>query len=86
MLNMVVSQRLLPNVGGGVVPCREYLVLGKAEHNILMDSVFENWPSVVRQFMDDKAIKGQSFETATRHLLLQGLITAETAAHPFPSN
>jgi len=78
-LRMVVTQRLLPRVGGGLVASREFMVFdNKARARFLDTESVEEWPTLARQMMVEKRCVAQTMEESAGNLLEQDLITMDT--------
>jgi defect-in-organelle-trafficking protein DotB len=77
-MRMVVTQTLLPKVGGGKVGCREYMIFDEHVRNTMLDQEIDNWPQVARSLLRNRECVGRSMADAALALLDQGLITEET--------
>lgn len=77
-INMVVTQLLLPKVGGGKVAVREFMVFDRKAKADLMGLEIEEWPSRIREMLSKRQVVGRSMSDAAKALLGDGRITAET--------
>lgn len=80
-LRMVVTQILVPKVGGGKVGCREYMIFDDKTRSRLLDEEIDNWPQVTRRLLKEGNCIGQSMATSAQKLLEQGLISDTTFRH-----
>lgn len=78
VLNLVVTQLLIPRKGGGKIGCREYMVFDKKARSALMGLEPEMWPSRIRELLFDNQVIGSSMANSARKLLEDDLITPET--------
>jgi twitching motility protein PilT len=76
ILEMVISQRLLPKVGGGRVATREIMVRNSAVSNLIRENKIAQIQSVIQSGQADGMI---SAERDLRNLLASGLISEEIA-------
>lgn len=74
-LKLVISQRLLPKVGGGLTPLREVLVNTPAVANIIRENRIPELISALQMGAEDGMI---TFEKDAKRLLKEGLIDDET--------
>jgi twitching motility protein PilT len=75
-LDMVISQRLLPRVGGGRIAAREIMVRNSAVANLIRENKIAQIRSVIESGSADGMI---SAERDLRNLLSAGLISEEVA-------
>ena len=76
LLQVVVSQQLLPAVGGGLVPAFEVMVANNAVRNLIRDSKLHQVDSVIAT----SAAEGMlSMDGSIAGLYMQGRITKDTA-------
>lgn len=76
LLRAVISQQLLPKVGGGLVPAREIMINNNAISNIIRNLHFEQLDTFIQ------TSKNQGMITMNKYidiLLQKGLITEKTA-------
>lgn len=78
ILNLVVTQLLIPRKGGGKIGCREYMVFDKKARSALLGLNLELWPSRIRELLFSKQVIGSSMADSARKLLEQDEITPET--------
>lgn len=74
-LRMVVTQALVPKVGGGRVSVREYLVFDEEVRDRLLTLEPDQWPAESRRLLRDK---GQPMGAGAERLLNDGLIDERT--------
>ncbi|WP_208638377.1 type IV pilus twitching motility protein PilT [Thalassospira xianhensis] len=77
-LNLVVTQLLIPKIGGGMVGCREYLVFDAKIRTRLSYMPITEWPQTIREILQARTSIGSSMEDSARQLHKEGKITAET--------
>lgn len=77
-LNLVVTQLLLPKVGGGVVGCREYMLFDTKVRAALMSINSEEWPDRLREMLKERQVTGSSMAQSAHRLLEKGEISGET--------
>lgn len=77
-MRMVVTQRLLPRIGGGKVACREYMVFDEEARMTLLDLDYNAWPQKIRSMLQNKDVVGRTMADCAKALLEEGLITPET--------
>lgn len=78
-LRMVVTQLLLPKIGGGKVGVREYMVFGpKVRERFLNEKDVDSWPRLARRLLQEQAAIGQTMQQAALKLLYDGQIDKET--------
>lgn len=70
-LRLIVTQRLYPKVGGGLVGAREFLVFDKEVRERFLVRPYEEWPVVASQVLRER---GQSMAMALNRLYDRGLI------------
>ncbi len=75
-LRGVVSQQLLPRVGGGLIATREVLVNTPACANLIRENKVEQIKNVIQT---GAAVGMQSYSQDIKRLVKEGLITPETA-------
>ena len=75
-LEMVISQRLLPKVGGGRIATREIMVRNSAVANLIRENKIAQIQSVIQSGQADGMI---SAEHDLRNLFSEGLISDEVA-------
>lgn len=78
VLNLVVTQLLIPRKGGGKIGCREYMVFDKKARSALQGLEPELWPGRIRELLFSKQVIGCSMADSARNLLEIGEITPET--------
>ena len=76
-LNLVVTQLLLPQVGGGKVGCREFLVFDRKVRTALVGLDPDKWPAKLREMLTARQVVGRSMADSARTLLTEGRITPE---------
>lgn len=77
-LRMVVTQVLLPRVGGGKVGCREFMIFDEKSRSKLLDIDVDDWPQAVRRMMWAGEADGSPMARSAKHLLESGLIEQRT--------
>lgn len=77
-INMVVTQLLLPRVGGGKVAVREFMVFDRKAKADLMGLDLEEWPTRIRDMLARRQVTGRAMSDAAKGLMEAGTITAET--------
>ena len=83
-MRMVVTQILLPKVGGGKTACREYLIFDDRVRKRLLEVDMDEWPALTREFLQSPDFKGRSMADAATALFEQGLIS--DATHRYITN
>lgn len=73
---LVVSQTLVPRVGGGRYPLREYLVINESIRNSFYDVTDPNRISSAVQLAVEK--RGRTMESVSREAFQKGIITEDT--------
>lgn len=76
VLTGVISQRLLPRIGGGRIPVVEIMVATTAVKNLIRESKTHQIPSVIQTSTEEGMV---SLEKALAERVQQGLITLEQA-------
>lgn len=71
-LQVIVTQRLFPRVGGGMVAAREYLVFDDDLRDQFLSRSYEEWPQIARRVMLEG--RGQTMGAAVRALHSAGLV------------
>jgi len=89
-LRMIVTQALVPKVGGGRIGLREYLVFDENVREILLDLPLERWTSETQRLLQrhgqtmeqtaTKAFKGGIIDRRTYLLLIKGFSGDEADA------
>lgn len=77
-MNMMVTQLLLPRVGGGKVGCREFLVVDRKVRSALGGLDTEEWPGKLTEMLSGRQVTGRSMADSAKDLLARKLITPET--------
>lgn len=77
-LRMIVTQVLIPRVGGGKVGCREYMVFDPDTRAKMLEYPIDDWPKIIRRLLSEGKVKGCSMTDSARELYKQGLIDATT--------
>lgn len=77
-LRMIVTQILVPKVGGGKVGCREYMVFDDKARFRLLETDVDDWPKVTRKMLSNKEVQGQSMIQAATRLFENGEIDERT--------
>ena len=70
-LRMVVTQALVPKLGGGRLGLREYLVFDENVREILLDTPIEKWTSEAQRLL---VRYGQTMEQTATKAFKEGLI------------
>jgi twitching motility protein PilT len=78
VLRGVISQRLLPRIGGGRVPAVEVMVNNARVAELIRERKTEEIPTAIAE---GEFFKMQTFERALIDLVLDGLVDRETAAN-----
>ncbi len=73
-LNLMVTQLLLPQVGGGRVACREFMVMDRKTRSALISTPHERWPSIMREMLTKRNCVGRSMADSAEVLLKEGRI------------
>jgi defect-in-organelle-trafficking protein DotB len=74
-LRMVVTQTLVPRVGGGRVGLREFLVFDDRVREIMLNLPLEKWTAEAQRLLRRY---GQPMEETARNVFKQGLIDRRT--------
>jgi defect-in-organelle-trafficking protein DotB len=77
-LNLVVTQLLLPKLGGGRVACREYVVFDAKVRAALVGQEPDSWPSKLREIMSQGWASSVTMAQSSEKLLTSGHISNET--------
>lgn len=77
-MRMIVSQLLLPKVGGGVVGCREFMVFSKDIREMFLNTEVEDWPMLTRRLFSEERAVGQTMSKAAQRLLYRNEISKDT--------
>lgn len=70
-VRMVVTQTLVPKIGGGRVALREYMVFTEEIREMLLNKTYEQWPSMLMDFVEKY---GQPMEKQAKKAFDAGLI------------
>lgn len=70
-VRMVVTQTLVPKIGGGRVALREYMVFTEEIREMLLNKTYEQWPAMLMDFVDKY---GQPMERQAKKAFDAGLI------------
>ncbi len=81
-LRAVISQRLLPRIGGGLVAIREFMIMNSAIGNLIREGKIEQIPTVMQTSAD---IGMMTIDQALDEAIRNGLIT-EGSALPYRQN
>ena len=87
VLNIIVTQLLLPRLGGGKQAVREYLVFDGNVRVALEDQEANEWPRLLRKMLrigktdQGHPVIGQSMAVAARELVIRGRISEEAARY-----
>ena len=77
-LRMVVSQLLLPKIGGGKVGCREFMVFGREVREEFLKEEVDRWPRLARRLLAEERAVGRTMSKSALDLLGRGLIDEAT--------
>lgn len=78
-MRMIVTQLLLPKVGGGKVGCREFMVFSpRVRDRFLNEKDVDSWPRLARRLLVEQFAVGQTMQQAALKLLYNGQISKET--------
>ena len=77
-IQMIVSQILLPKIGGGQVACREFMVFNDEIRESFLTNPINNWIALSRQLLSDHSECGQSLRYSATKLFEQGIIAKST--------
>lgn len=77
-LQVIVTQRLYPRVGGGMVAAREFMVFDDDVRDRFLVRPYEEWPRVARELLREGI--GQSMGDAVRRLHDDGLVDDRVVA------
>lgn len=70
-IRLIVTQTLVPKIGGGRVALREYMEFNEERREILLDMAFDKWPVVLTSMV---AEHGKTMERAAKDAYEAGLI------------
>jgi len=73
-LRMVVTQILVPRIGGGKVACREFMVFGRDIREAFLKENSDDWPKVSRRLLAEERAIGRTMAKSALDLLARGLI------------
>ena len=73
-IQMIVTQLLVPMVGGGRVACREFMVFNDEIRDSFLNQPINSWPQHSRELLSDSKVCGQSLTDSASKLLAQGEI------------
>ena len=76
-LRLIVSQILVPKIGGGQVACREFMVFDEATREEFHREHVDNWPTFARQLLLDGRVIGRTLHEAAHALVSSGKISEE---------
>ncbi|MGH0003678.1 type IV pilus twitching motility protein PilT [Pseudovibrio ascidiaceicola] len=77
-LRMVISQKLVPKVGGGVTGIREYMIFDDKTREKFHKKPTHDWPAMARTMLRNKEVEGQIFLDGTVKALSENKISEET--------
>jgi len=77
-LRMIVTQLLIPRVGGGKVACREFMVFGQEIREAFLREEVDEWPRLARQFLVQEQAIGRTMAASALELLSRGEIEVPT--------
>lgn len=77
-LRMIVTQRLVKKIGGGLVACREYMIFGGEVRDEFLKTDYNTWPKLARRLLAEERAVGRTMAAAALELLGNGLITEKT--------
>lgn len=77
-LRMIVTQILIPRIGGGKVGCREYMVFDYDTRTKLLEIPVDDWPNATRHMLDEGQVVGRSMASSARILRDEGKIDDKT--------
>jgi len=80
-MRMIVTQILLPRIGGGKVGCREYLVFDEDVRSKMLDVDIDEWPQLIRRLLREKLCVGRSMADSAADLFGRNLISEQTFRH-----
>ena len=75
-LRAVICQRIIPRIGGGVIPAQEILINTPTVHKMIKEDNLGKLPAAIETGGEDGM---QTFNTALFNLVQQGIISKETA-------
>lgn len=73
-LRMIVTQLLLPRIGGGRVACREFMVFGRDVREAFLREDHDQWPRLSRRLLAEERALGRTMAQSALGLLGRGLI------------
>jgi len=77
-LRMVVTQLLLPRIGGGKVGCREFMVFGREIREEFLKEDVDRWPRLARRLLAEERAIGKTMAASALELLARGEIDEAT--------
>ena len=77
-MRVIVTQTLLPKVGGGKVGCREYMIFDSHSRNIFLDKEVDDWPQLARNLLAERRVVGSSMLNSAQKLYAENKITETT--------
>ncbi len=77
-MRMIVTQILLPRVGGGKVACREYMIFDDDVRETMLNAEIDDWPKVARRLLTERSCTGRSMHDAAAELHKNGMISDGT--------
>jgi defect-in-organelle-trafficking protein DotB len=77
-LRMIVTQLLVPRVGGGKVAVREFMVFGSNVRDAFLREPVDNWPRLARRMLAEERALGRTMAQAALELLAKGEIDERT--------
>lgn len=77
-IRMIVTQILVPKIGGGRAACREFMVFDPKVRDRFFRTPSKNWPILIQRTLQQKEATGQTMIAAALKLLKQGQISRET--------
>ncbi len=80
-MRMIVTQVLVPKVGGGKVACREYMIFDSETRSRFLDEDIDEWPQLARRLLREGKAVGRSMSDAAKELHDKNLISDDTHRH-----
>ena len=77
-IQMIITQILVPKLGGGQIACREFMVFNDEIRDSFLNEPISNWTHHSRKLLLDDKQCGQSMMTSAFKLYEQGLIKKTT--------
>jgi defect-in-organelle-trafficking protein DotB len=77
-LRMIVTQSLVPKIGGGRIGLREYMVFDESVRETLLDLPIERWTSETQRLLHRY---GQTMEQTATNVFKKGIIDRRTYLH-----